>query len=145
MKGYSLPAVVLALTAMVVAGCTVNSGGGGSSSTRLLSRSGAEIPEGSDWLPLVFEAEAGRVVNVSVTANSDRADPDFRVIVGNVDIDDLDDSPISDLVAIAEVPDSPQESDSFTPEITGEYTLFITEASERVDDVLYSISVTQRD
>jgi len=147
-SGYGLFVCLGGLVAIAGLGCQVSSGGGGggAGSSTLLSVSSVSIPAGSDALALGFEAEEGREVVVTVTADTDRADPDLQVVIGDVNLDELDDVPIGDLVLVSTDRDSPQESGSFTPDADGPFTLFITEASDfDFLDISYSVTVTQRD
>jgi hypothetical protein len=116
----------------------VTGGGGGSSQETLRAVTGRSAPVALD-----FEADAGREVTIVVQASTDRADPDFRVVIGLVDFEDLEDTPISDLVLIGANRGSGQERNDFIPSETGTYTVFVEDA-EVEDDATFSITITQR-
>ena len=134
-------AALLVATAAITAGCS-SGGGSGSTPNTLLAVTGRTITAGQD-LAFVFSPEAGKLVTISVQANSDMADPNFRVVRGEVDFEDLDDTPISDLVMIGADQNSGQEIGNFTPEAAGPYTLFVSDGNNW-PDATFSITVTQQ-
>lgn len=111
------------------------------SPTTLVSATGRTIPEGAA-LAFSFTPVAGRRVNISVQANTDRANPDFLVVRGEIDYADLQNTPISDLILIGADEGSGQEVGSFTPEVVEPYTLFVEDANNRIG-ATFSVFVTQ--
>ncbi|HUU83773.1 MAG TPA: hypothetical protein VM243_09740 [Phycisphaerae bacterium] len=142
MKTYHALGIVLAGIAVATGGCSVRNVGGNPSTRSLLARSSVTIPPGEEWLPFVFEAFPGSLVNVTVTANVNLADPDFWVVQGNVNVDEFEDVPIGQVEIVAEDKNSAQEFGSFTPEEYGEFTLFIRDAND-FPDATFSIAVNQ--
>ena len=134
-------AIAAVLTTTMIAGCSINVSPA-PKPTLLVSATGRTIPTGTA-LAFSFDPEAGRRVTISVQANTDRADPDFQVVRGKIDFEDLGDTPISDLVLFSADEGSGQEIDFFTPETAESYTLFITDANDW-PGATFSVSVTQR-
>lgn len=125
----------------VALGC-VSTGGGGSSTVTLVAVTGRSIPAGQA-LALAFNREADQAVTISVQASTDAADPDFRVVRGEVDFEDLPMTPIADLVLVASDRGSGQELDMFTPTAAEPYTLFVVDNNDALN-ATFSVSITQR-
>ena len=140
--GFLMMAPLVSL--LIGVGCNVSPGGGGGSETeRLLAVSGRAIPEGGA-LAFILAPQAERRVNISVQADTNRAAPDFVVVVGEVDFQDLDEVPFGDFVITSADNRSPgQASDHFTPEEEGPYTIFITDDNEW-EGARLSVTITQR-
>ncbi|MCK4658826.1 MAG: hypothetical protein KAV82_04825 [Phycisphaerae bacterium] len=131
---------VLLATAVVVGGCSVNPIPA-PTPNRLLAVTGRVIPQGQA-LSFVINPEAGKRVTINVQADTDLADPDFRVVRGEIDYEDLDSTPISDLILISADQGSGQEIGHFVPEAAEAYTLFI-EDRNNWPGATFSITVTQ--
>jgi hypothetical protein len=127
------------------AGCSVNvggDGGGGNPGTTLLSVTGRQILPGQVLAFPLNIPQAGRVVTVSVQADTDYADPNFEVHRGTVDPEDRNDTPRGDVVIISNGQEAGQEVDSFTPDTAGDYTLFVEDESNW-PNASFSVTVIQ--
>ena len=133
-------AAALVTVAIVATGCAVNVNPK-PQPTVLLSVTGRSITDGQA-LAFVFTPEADRRVNISVQASTDRANPDFRVVRGAIDYEDLNDTPISGLVLISADQGSGQEINHFTPETAEAFTLFVEDANDW-PEATFSVTVTQ--
>ena len=135
----------MAMTALgvtsVLVGCAVTVNPGPRPSP-LLAVTGRSILEGQPLALVIPTPEAGRRVTIVVQASTDRADPDFRVVRGEVDFGDLDSTPISDLVLISAERGSGQEIAFFTPDAVEPYTLFVEDRNSW-PDARFSVTVTQ--
>jgi hypothetical protein len=133
----ALAVVGLACTATVVPG----GGGGGSTSERLLLITGRTIPVG-EALVFNFETVSDGRVNISVQADTDFAQPDFQVVIGEVT--DLESTPIGDQVVRAPDTRDGQATASFTPGGPEEvYTIFILDQADW-PGATFTITITQR-
>ena len=132
------------LAIVMAPGCsvTVDPGGGGSRSTEtLLTRSGVVLTPGQ-LTPFTFEAEADRLVTISVQANTDHATPDFVLVAGVVD-SAADITLEEAIIRTAENRSDGQAVDEFTPATGGSYTLFVEDTSSW-PGATFSVLVAQR-
>ncbi len=146
MKGHGILTIVVLVAVLTGMACTatVTPGGGGSRTETLLGPlTNRVIPEG-EALVFTFETASDGRVNISVQANTNRAEPDFQVVIGEVE--DLESTPISDQVVRA--PDERsdgQATATFMPIGPDEmYTIFITDEAEW-PDARFTITITQRE
>ncbi len=130
---------ILAGVTIMSSGCSVNVGG--TQPDGLVTVTARSIPAGQA-LAFQFTPEAGRMVTVSVQANTDLADPDFHVVRGQVDYADLESVPFGNVVLIGTGDDAGQEIGSFTPEVSETYTLFVTDPRDTAG-ATFSVTVTQ--
>ncbi len=145
MRTPSLLAIILFVPVLTVLACTatVTPGSGRSKTETLLGPlTNRVIPEG-EALVFTFETVTDGRVNLSVQANTNRAEPDFQVVIGEVE--DLESTPIGDQVVRA--PDERsdgQATATFMPTGPDEtYTIFITDQAEW-PDARFTITITQR-
>lgn len=145
MRTRGLLAIILFVPVLPGLACTatVTPGGGGSKTETLLGPlTNRVIPEG-EALVFTFETVTDGRVNLSVQANTNRAEPDFQVVIGEVE--DLESTPIGDQVVRA--PDERsdgQATATFMPTGPNElYTIFITDEAEW-PDARFTITITQR-
>jgi len=132
----------LAVITSIGCNISVRPGGGGTPPTTLVAVTGRTIPDGQA-LALTFEPEADRPVTISVQADSDHANPDFRVVRGEVDFEDLQTVPIADLIVVSADEGSGEEVDTFTPETAEAFTLFVEDNNDW-PGARFSVTITQR-
>ena len=109
--------------------------------TSLLGVTGRTIPPGQS-LALTFTPEANKPVIVTVQASSDAANPDFWLVRGEFDIDDLQTTPIANLVRVSDEDDDGEEIAAFLPDVAEPYTIFIDDRHNTVA-ASFSVAVTQ--
>ena len=145
MRTRGLLAIILFVPVLTGLACTatVTPGGGGSKTETLLGPlTNRVIPEG-EALVFTFETVTDGRVNLSVQANTNRAEPDFQVVIGEVE--DLGSTPIIDqVVRFPNERSDGQATATFMPIGPNElYTIFITDQAEW-PDARFTITITQR-
>lgn len=140
--------VVLGSVWLVLAGCgalappvEVPAGAEVPEMTALLGVTGRTIPPGQS-LALTFTPEANKAVVVTVQANTDTANPDFWLVRGQLDIEDLQTTPISQLVRVSDEDDGGEEIAAFLPDVNEPYTIFVDDRND-VLGANFSVAVTQ--
>lgn len=107
----------------------------------LLGVTGRTIPPGQS-LALSFTPEANKPVIVTVQASTDGANPDFWLVRGQLDIDDLQTTPISELVRVSDEDEGGEEIAAFLPDVAEPFTIFIDDRNDIVA-ASFSVAVTQ--
>lgn len=109
--------------------------------TTLLAVTGRMIPPGQS-LALTFTPQANKPVIVTVQSSSDLANPDFWLVRGELDLDDLQTTPISQLVRVSDEDEGGEEIAAFLPDMNEPYTIFIDDRND-VIGARFSVFVTQ--
>lgn len=109
--------------------------------TSLLGVTGRTIPPGQS-LALTFTPEANKAVIVTVQASTDASNPDFWLVRGQLDIDDLQTTPIANLVRVSDEDDGGEEIAAFLPDVAEPFTIFIDDRND-VIGANFSVAVTQ--
>lgn len=144
MSKYRTIAAGLIASALLAVGCSVavSPGTPATPTTILVSATGRSIPAGQQLLAFLIEPLAGRRVTISVQASTDAADPEIEVIRGNVTVEERDDVTLGDVIDTANDERPGQEIGRFTPEFTGEYTIFVRDDND-IPSATFSVTVTQ--
>lgn len=109
--------------------------------TSLLGVTGRTIPPGQS-LALTFTPEANRPVIITVQASTDASNPDFWLVRGELDIDDLQTTPISQLLRVSDEDDGGEEIAAFLPDAAEPFTIFIDDRND-ILGARFSVAVTQ--
>lgn len=109
--------------------------------TSLLAITGRTIPPGQS-LAMSFTPESDKPVIVTVQASTDASNPDFWLVRGQLDLEDLQTTPLSNLVRVSDEDDGGEEIAAFLPDSDEPYTIFIDDRHD-ILGASFSVAVTQ--
>ena len=140
---FGLGLVAVAVSVAFVSGCRTVSDDPkpGVTQETILAEVGLVIPESGEGT-VTFTAEASGRVRIEVDSIDPLAEPDFRVLPGDVDCDA--DIPVEDVIIETADDRRPGEAqEGFDPPEAGDYTVCFTDDNNDPGETTYGVLVTQ--
>ncbi len=143
MRMFELGLVAVAVSVAYVSGCRTVSDDPkpGLRQETILSQKGLVIPDTGEG-SVTFAAEATGRVRIEVDSIDPLAEPDFRVLRGDVECDA--DIPEEDVIVETAVDRRPGEAqEGFDPPEAGDYTVCFTDDNNDPGQTTYNVLITQ--